>query len=82
VYKCKRDALEYSSYRGIKLLEQPMKVLERVVERRLRNLVKIDKMQFGFRPGRGTTDAIVIVRQVQERFLEKTGFRGCRKSIR
>jgi len=28
-------------------------------------------MQFGFTPGGGTTDAICIVRHVQERFLEK-----------
>ena len=28
-------------------------------------------MQFGLRPGKGTTDAIFIVRQVQERFMEK-----------
>ena len=28
-------------------------------------------MQFGFRAGRGTTDAIFVVRQMQERYLEK-----------
>ena len=31
----------------------------------------IDDMQFGFMPGRGTTDAIFILRQLQEKFLEK-----------
>jgi len=71
VYKGKGDALECGSYRGIKLLEQVMKVLERVVEKRVRCKVDIDDMQFGFRPGRGTTDAIFIVRQVQEKYLAK-----------
>ena len=71
VYKGKGDALECGSYRGIKLLDHVMKVVERVIERRLRSKVVINDMQFGFRPGKGTTDAIFIVRQMQERYLEK-----------
>ena len=71
IYKGKGDALECGSYRGIKLLDQVMKVFERVIEKRVRDRVKLDDMQFGFRAGRGTTDAIFIVRQVQERFLQK-----------
>ena len=31
----------------------------------------IDSMQFGFLNGRGTTDAIFIVRQLQEKYLAK-----------
>ena len=60
IYKGKGDVLEYSSSQGIKLLEHGMKVAERVLERRLRQAVEIDKMQFGFRPGTGTTHAIFI----------------------
>src|SRR5437867_753955 len=71
VYKFKRNALECSSYRGIKLLEHVLKMLERVIEARIRKIVKIDEMLFGFSPGKGTTDAIFIVRQVQEKFLGK-----------
>ena len=44
-----------------------MKVLERVLEKRIRCQVSIDNMQFGFMPGKGTTDAIFIMRQVQEK---------------
>ena len=36
VYKGKGDPLVCGSYRAIKLLEQPMKVLERVLEKRVR----------------------------------------------
>ena len=36
---------------------------------RLRELVGIDGMQFGFMPGRGTTDAILILRR-QDKFFE------------
>ena len=62
--------LECSSSRGIKLLEHGMKVEERVLERRLRKAVEIDKMQFGFRPGTGKTHIIFIARQLQERYRE------------
>ena len=35
----------------------------------IRQLVSIDDSQFGFVPGRGTTDAIFVVRQLQEEYL-------------
>jgi hypothetical protein len=34
--------------------------------------VGINEMQFGFMPGRGTTDAIFTVRQLQEKHLAAT----------
>ena len=71
VFKGKGDALECGSYRGIKLLDQVMKVFERVIEVRLRGQVNVDDMQFGFTGGKGTVDAIFVVRQVQEKFIEK-----------
>ena len=71
VYKGEGDPLVCGSYRAIKLLEQPMKVLERLLEKRIRCQVSIDNMQFGFMPGKGTTDAIFIMRQVQEKHQAK-----------
>ena len=58
VFKGKGDPMECGSYRAIKLLEHAMKVTERVLERRIREKVNTDDMQFGFRPGKRTTDAI------------------------
>ena len=69
LYKGKGDALVRGNYRGLKLIDQVMKVLERVVEQFIREKILIDEMQFGFMPGRGTTDAIFIVRQLQEKYL-------------
>ena len=37
-----------------------MKVLERLLENRIKCQVSIDNMQFGFMYGKGTTDAIFI----------------------
>ena len=46
-----------------------MKVLERSVDSFIRHVVSIDDSQFGFIPGRGTTDAIFVVRQLQAKDL-------------
>ena len=37
--------------------------------RLIRHLVSINDSQFGFIPGRGNTDAIFVVRQLQEKYL-------------
>ena len=71
LFKGKGDPMECGSYRAIKLLEHGMKVYERVLEKRLRDVVVISDMQYGFMPGKGTTAPIFIVRQMQEKFLEK-----------
>ena len=63
------DALNRRNYRGLKLIEQEMKVLEPVAEGLIRQRVEINEMQCGFMSGRGTTDAIFIVCQLQEKHL-------------
>ena len=45
------------------------KRLVTIVDGLIRQLVSIDNSQFGFVPGRGTTDAIFVVRQLQEKYL-------------
>jgi len=59
------------SYRGIKLLEHGTKVVERIFEYRIRQQIENDDMQFGFVKCKGTTDAMFIVRQMQENFRVK-----------
>ena len=70
LYKQKGDSMECENYRGIKLMEHILKLLERVIEGKLRKIIDIHGMQFGFMPGKSTIDAIFITRQVQEKFLE------------
>ena len=71
IYKGKGDALERGNYRGLKLLDHVMKGIKRVIEKIIRERISIDDMQFGFMPGHGTTDAIFILRQLQEKHLAK-----------
>ena len=49
------------SYREVKLLEHGLKIIERVLERRIRALVDFDEAQFGFMPGKGKTDVLFLV---------------------
>ena len=46
-----------------------MKILERILDGLIRQLVSIDDSQFGFVPGRGTEDAIFVDRQLEEKYL-------------
>ena len=53
IYKGKGNPMEFGSYRGIKLLEHAMKVVERIFEHRMRQQIVIDDMQFGFMKDKG-----------------------------
>ena len=66
LYKGKDEALDCGNYRGLKLTDQDqvMKLLEWVLDSTIHQTVNIDEMQFAFVPGRGTIDAMFIVRQL------------------
>ena len=70
IFKNKGDIMNCGNYRGIKLMCHQMKLYERVHENRLRNIVSISDEQSGFVKGKSTTDAIVALRQLQERYRE------------
>ncbi|CAB3246558.1 unnamed protein product [Arctia plantaginis] len=73
LYKGKGNRAECNSYMGILLLSAPGKVFARV----LLNLLKFSEntlpdTQFGFRPNRGTCEAIFSIRQLQENCKEQS----------
>ena len=70
-FKEKGDPFNPNSYRGIKLLEHAFELSEKVLDGRLREVVDIDKMQYGFMPGRGTVDAVFVLRRLSEKFRAK-----------
>ena len=48
-----------------------MKIMEKVLDRKLRRITNIGSSQFGFRPEKSTEDAVFIARQLQEKYLHK-----------
>lgn len=62
--KTGKNPHQATNYRPISLLEVPGKIFERVINKRLRQHLTINDMynenQFGFRQGRGTTEALAI----------------------
>ena len=53
------------------MLDQVMKIIERVLNSVIRSQVDINSMQFCFIPVWGTTDPIFIPRQLKEKHLGK-----------
>ena len=58
LFKGKGSILECSNYRGIKLVSHTLKLLERIIDQRLRTIVELGNIQFGFRRGRSTMDPV------------------------
>ncbi|XP_046987275.1 uncharacterized protein LOC124582722 [Schistocerca americana] len=73
IFKEKGDVQDCSNYRGIKLMAPTMKIWERSIEARLRKETVVCEEQFGFMPGRGTTDAIHALRRIVEKHGELQG---------
>ena len=52
ICKQKGDPLECGNYHGIKFLSHSLKLRERIIEQRIRELVKIKENQYGFQKGK------------------------------
>ena len=70
IFKNKGDVQSCSNYRGIKLISHTMKLWERIVEKRLRRDLKFSNQQYGFMPGKSTTDALFALRVLMEKYRE------------
>jgi len=74
-----KQSAKESELSGINLVDHILKILEKIIDKRLREIV-VDQnpMKFGFRPGRfrPTTDAIFLLRQfLQKNVGQKTLYR-------
>ena len=75
IWKRKGDVQDPGKYRGITLLSHIIKLLERILDVRIRKKVEqeLGEEQQGFRKGRGTTDGMFALRQMVEKRLEMQG---------
>ena len=58
------------SHRGVKLQEHAIEIVKKELEKRIQTLISFNKI-FGFIPGKGTADAIFIVKRKQKEYLKK-----------
>ena len=72
LYNRKGNALNRGNYLGLKLIEQAMKILEDCQWSHKIGGVYWRLPVWLFVPGRGTTDTIFVVRQLQEKYLAVT----------
>ena len=77
MYKNKGDAQCCGNYRGIKLMSHTMKVWKRIIEARLTDKVEISEQQYGFMPGKGTTDAMFALRMLMKKYREGQSEQHC-----
>ena len=71
IYKGNGSVLECGNYRGIKLMSHTMKLWERIIENRIREIVEWGNIEFGFRKGMSTTEPIFALRILQEKYQER-----------
>lgn len=69
-FKNKGDASLCTNYRGIKLIPHTLKILERVLDKRIKDIVDIHEHQCGFVSGKSCADAIQTLRIVTEKCRE------------
>ena len=70
IYKNKGDAQCCGNYRETKLMSHTIKIWERIIEARLRDRVEISKQQYGFMPGKRTTDVMFALRMLMEKYKQ------------
>src|SRR6266576_2691197 len=69
----KQGTRKCEEYRTISLISHAAKIMLRILNRRLGRKIEENagEEQYGFRRGRGTRDAIGVVRTIGERYIER-----------
>ena len=72
IFKGKGVVINCGAHRGVKLLEHAMKIVKRVLENRIRRLVTMDDMQFGYMPGNGILMHCLFLGKCNRSFEEES----------
>ena len=68
IFKEKKDIRSCKMYIGIKLSEHAISIVERVLEKKIPEVVEADEMQFGVMPDSGTAETLFIVRRIHKKY--------------
>ena len=66
-YKAKKRCFRKGKLYLLKLTVQILKINDRSMKKLIKQQVTMNKLQFGYMPGWGTTDGTFILRQLQEK---------------
>ncbi|WKY08003.1 hypothetical protein Q1695_007473 [Nippostrongylus brasiliensis] len=77
IWKKKGSPADCLTYRPIRLLSHTMKVFERIIDRRIRDIVELSVNQCDFVANCSTTDAIHAARLLIEKHREKQRPASC-----
>jgi len=69
--KKKPQATKWSDHGTISLIAHRAKIVAKILRRRIENKIDVLGDQFGFRRGKGTSDAVGMLRIISERTLER-----------
>ena len=67
----KGSVMHCASYQGVKVLEHGMKEIQRLLEKRLRRLMKVDQMQFGFMLTEAQWTLFLFLRECRKAILRR-----------
>jgi exonuclease III len=70
LFKGRGDTRDCNNYRSIKLLSHTMKIIEKVLDSRIRQHIQLEDNQCGFVEGKSTFDAIQALRIIMEKHRE------------
>ena len=65
IFEGKRDIMNCGMYIGVKLQEHEVKIVQKVLQKKLRKVVAKDETRYGFLPDKGIIDSLYSKKETQ-----------------